>query len=346
MTARQPQVQHAMAAPDRGRLELQVLVLQSTIAGFFVFGALSGMFGQGGSATLAAVAWVAGYHAWHAWYVLRRRIPGEPSALVEALTPLLDVSCITVAWIVLDSSQSPFWAVYLYALVSYARRYFGWRYVALSGFIVGNLVGGRMVISANSGSALIDADLITMVVLAVTLASNSQAVGAGWRRAERQARILAETDPLTGIANRRVFLEELDTLAKTSAAPFALLMLDLDDFKRLNDQHGHLYGDDVLQRVASELAENVRTGDRVARYGGEEFVVAMPHTQLGDATLVAERLRRAVSASTATTVSVGCAVREPGESADEVLKRADDMLLMAKRTGKDRVRWQEMRKSA
>jgi diguanylate cyclase (GGDEF)-like protein len=346
MTARQPQVLRPIAAPDRGRLELQVLALQSTIAGFFVFGAITGLFGQGGTAAFGAAAWVAGYHAWHAWYVLRRRIPGKPSTLIEALTPLLDVSCITVAWIALDNARSPFWAVYLYALVSYARRYFGWHYMALSGFIVGNLIGGRMVISANSDSALIDADLVTMVVLAGTLAANSHAVGAGWRRAERQARILAETDPLTGIANRRVFLEELDALARTSTEPFALLMLDLDDFKRLNDAHGHLYGDDVLQRVASELAANVRTGDRVARYGGEEFVVAMPYTQIGDATVVAERLRKAVSSSTATTVSVGCAVREPGESADEVLKRADDMLLMAKRTGKDRVRWQGMRKSA
>ncbi len=346
MTARRPQVVQAIPAPDRGRLELQVLVLQSTIAGFFVAGALTGLFGKGGAATVAAAAWVTGYHAWHAWYVLRRRIPGSPSPLVEGLTPVLDVSCITVAWVVLDSAQSPFWAVYLYALVSYARRYYAWRYLGLSVFIVANLVAGRLIISASNGDALIDADLVTMVVLAATLATNAHAVGAGWRRAERQARILAETDPLTGIANRRIFLEELDSLAQTSAAPFALLMLDLDDFKRMNDEHGHLYGDEVLQRVATVLVENVRTGDRVARYGGEEFVVAMPRTEIDDATFIAERLRRAVSASTATTVSVGCAVREAGETADQVLKRADDMLLMAKRTGKDRVRWQGLRKSA
>jgi diguanylate cyclase (GGDEF)-like protein len=346
MAARQLQVVQALPAPDRARLELQVLVLQSTIAGFFVLGVLTGMFEKGGGATLAAASWVTGYHAWHAWYVLRRRIPGAPSPLVEGLTPILDVSCITVAWVILDNAQSPFWAVYLYALVSYARRYYSWRYLGLSAFIVANLVGGRMLISASNGRAIVDADLITMVVLAVTLATNSQAVGAGWRRAERQARILAETDPLTGIANRRVFLQELDNLAQTSAEPFALLMLDLDDFKRLNDEHGHLHGDEVLQRVATVLVENVRTGDRVARYGGEEFVVAMPRTQIEDATFIAERLRRAVSGWTATTVSVGCAVREAGETADQVLKRADDMLLMAKRTGKDRVRWQVLRKSA
>jgi len=112
MTARQPQVLRAIAAPDRGRLELQVLVLQSTIAGFFVFGALSGMFGQGGAATVAAVGWVAGYHAWHAWYVLRRGSPGSQRALVEALTPLLDVSCITGGVDRPGQRSVAVWAVY------------------------------------------------------------------------------------------------------------------------------------------------------------------------------------------------------------------------------------------
>ncbi len=158
--------------------------------------------------------------------------------------------------------------------------------------------------------------------------------------------MLAETDPLTGIPNRRIFLEELDQLARSNQSTFAVLMLDLDDFKRLNDAHGHLYGDDVLQHVARVLSENIRTGDRIARYGGEEFVVAMPYTQMHEATTVAERLRQAIATLTATTVSVGCAAREGGETADQVLKRADDMLLLAKGTGKDRVRWTGLRKSA
>jgi diguanylate cyclase (GGDEF)-like protein len=346
MTAGRTQAVSAIAARSSPRLEIQVLVLQSTIALFFVCGALAGAWGRGGVSTAGASAWIVAYHAVHAWYVLRRRIRGRSNAAIEFATPLLDVSCITVAWVVLDNPNSPFWAVYLYALVSYARRVYSWRYFALTAFIVANLAGGWLWITAGDANRAGAADLVTMVVLAVVLASNSQAVGAGWRRAERAARILAETDPLTGIANRRVFLDELDHLATSSPEPFALLMLDLDDFKRMNDEHGHLYGDEVLQDVARVLAGNVRAGDRVARYGGEEFVVAMPQTAIEDATTIAERLRRAVSAATSTTVSVGCAVREPGEGADQVLKRADDMLLLAKRTGKDRVRWREMRKSA
>lgn len=346
MTARRPQVLQAIPVYNRSRIERQVLVFQSTIAAFFVFGVLTGMFGNGGPATLAAAAWVAGYHAVHAWYVLRSRIPGRPDPIIEAATPLLDVSCITVAWIVLGDAHSPFWAVYLYALASYARRYYSWRYMGLTAFIVANLAGARMVIARGDGAAIVDASLVTMVVLSLTFAANSQAIGAGWRRAERQARVLAETDPLTGIANRRVFLAEIEELARSTDAAFGLLMLDLDDFKRLNDEHGHLYGDEVLQTVARVLTENVRAGDRLARYGGEEFVVAMPGIEMAEAAATAERLREAVADSTRTTVSVGCAVREGREPAGDVLKRADDMLLLAKRTGKDQVRWMEFRKSA
>jgi diguanylate cyclase (GGDEF)-like protein len=346
MTAGQSQAVSAISARSSPRLELQVLALQSTIALFFVCGALAGAWGNGGPPTVAAAAWIATYHAWHAWYVLRRRIRGRSNPVIEFATPLLDVSCITVAWVALDNPGSPFWAVYLYALVSYARRVYSWHYIALTAFIVANLTGGWLWMTAGEAHRADVADLVIMNVLAVVLASNSLAVGAGWRRAERAARILAETDPLTGIANRRVFLDELDHLAGSSRDPFALLMLDLDDFKRMNDEHGHLYGDEVLQDVARVLAENLRAGDRVARYGGEEFVVAMPRTGIEDATAIAERLRLAVSATTSTTVSVGCAVREAGEGADQVLKRADDMLLLAKRTGKDRVRWREIRKSA
>jgi diguanylate cyclase (GGDEF)-like protein len=143
-----------------------------------------------------------------------------------------------------------------------------------------------------------------------------------------------------------VFLERLDLLAANQEQGFAVLMLDLDDFKRLNDEYGHLHGDDVLANVAGLLSENVRETDSIARYGGEEFVVAMPGAPLSEAVAVAERLRETVLASTPTSISVGCAVREPGESAASVLKRADDLLLAAKRTGKNAVRSSALKRSA
>jgi diguanylate cyclase (GGDEF)-like protein len=347
MTVGSPNGPPALRERDQRRLELQVLVLQSTIAGFFVAGVLLGWFGTRSTASQLGAAWIGSYHLVHAWYIVRHRAAGRPIRPIESITPLLDVSCITTAWVVLDQAQSPFWAVYLYALVGYGRRYHGGRYFVLAGFIVVNVIFGRLAISFNDGqAAMVNADLVTMVVITGAMASLSHAVGSAWRNAERRARILAETDSLTGISNRRVFLEGLGELASDPRQPFALLMLDLDDFKRLNDEFGHLHGDDVLANVAGILGENLRTTDRLARYGGEEFVIALPDTSLGEAVDLAETLRRVVFESTPTSISIGCAAREPGEAAASVLRRADDLLLTAKRTGKNAVRSAALRRSA
>jgi len=330
----------------RPRVEIHVLVQQSLIATFFTTAVFLGLVGDRGVPEVASALFVAGYHVFHAWYILARRIQGRPIWTVEAVTPLFDVSCITLGWIAVGEPDAPLWAIYLYALVSYARRYFGWRYLALAGFIIANLVTGRVLIQAIAGEAIVDFRLAMMVLLAAALAWNAHAVGIGWRREHSRAQILADTDPLTGIANRRGLLKGLDAMAAERDRAFALLMLDLDDFKRLNDDHGHLYGDGVLQSVAQVLADNIRAGDHVGRYGGEEFLVALPGTGQQEAAFIADRLRRQIASSTVTTVSIGCAVREPGEAAADVLKRADDVLLLAKRTGKDRVHWAGLRKSA
>src|SRR5215216_2446554 len=141
------------------KLEGQVLLLQSAIAGFFVAGALFGWFGSRSTATGVGAVWVGAYHVVHAVYVLRYRIGRAPLSWVEAITPLLDVSCITTAWVVLADPRSPFWAVYLYALVGYGRRYYGPRYLALAGFIVVNVMFGRLAISmGEGGGAAADSD--------------------------------------------------------------------------------------------------------------------------------------------------------------------------------------------
>ncbi|MEI2659840.1 MAG: diguanylate cyclase [Bifidobacterium adolescentis] len=184
---------------------------------------------------------------------------------------MMDVSCITTAWVVLGDAQSPFWAVYLYTLVGYGRRYVGARYAVLAGYIVVNILLARAIIAGGPlNSGIFDSNLLTMMVLALAVASLSHAIGSAWRNAEHRARRLAETDSLTGIANRRVFLEQLDALAAEPSAGFALLMLDLDDFKRLNDEHGHLYGDRVLAQVARDPGRRRRgagTGRAVRRRG-------------------------------------------------------------------------------
>lgn len=336
-----------MPERDQRPLEKKVLVLQSCIAGLFVIGAVSGWFGSNHDAARAGAAWIGAYHVIHGIYVVRWRIRGRTIRLVELLTPMMDVSCITTAWVVLGDAQSPFWAVYLYTLVGYGRRYVGARYAVLAGYIVVNILLARAIIAGGPLNAgIFDSNLLTMMVLALAVASLSHAIGSAWRNAEHRARLLAETDSLTGIANRRVFLEQLDALAAEPAAGFALLMLDLDDFKRLNDEHGHLYGDRVLAQVARILDAGVAEQGQVARYGGEEFVVMMPGASLAAAAAVAEHLRHDVMAQAPTTISVGCALRRPGEPAESALRRADELLLDAKRTGKNSVRTEGLRLTA
>jgi len=159
---------------------------------------------------------------------------------------------------------------------------------------------------------------------------------------------LTMLDPLTGIHNRRSladFLErELDR-ATRYARPFAVILIDADHFKQVNDRHGHAAGDAALKGIATRLRSLARSEDLVARYGGEEFALAMPETDLAKATLAADRFRRAMSVapfeydglSIHLTVSVGVAAFEPGKSNADVLQTADGRLYEAKRAGRNRV---------
>jgi two-component system, cell cycle response regulator len=160
---------------------------------------------------------------------------------------------------------------------------------------------------------------------------------------------LALTDSLTGLYNRRYLMAHLEGLmsrAAEGAQGPAVLMLDIDYFKRVNDSHGHAAGDAVLREVAARIARHVRGFDLVARYGGEEFVVVMPETQLAVAAMVAERLRKVVAAKPIAlgegqdaldlTISAGIAVtREGGDSAAAILQRADKALYEAKGRGRN-----------
>lgn len=155
---------------------------------------------------------------------------------------------------------------------------------------------------------------------------------------------LAATDGLTGIANRRTFEDMLArsfSRAARAGVPLGLVMVDLDHFKALNDDHGHQVGDATLQRVARALAVACRPGDVVARYGGEEFAVLLPDTDESAVRSVAERFRVAVEGvdqEPPVTASVGAA-SFPVQATDatELVKAADDALYESKRTGRNRV---------
>ncbi|MFV3074345.1 diguanylate cyclase [Niveispirillum fermenti] len=160
---------------------------------------------------------------------------------------------------------------------------------------------------------------------------------------------LASTDGLTGILNRRCFMELAQAERERAGRygrTFAVLLLDMDQFKRINDGFGHAAGDMAIRSAASRTAAALRTSDSLARYGGEELVVLLPETDLAAATQVAERVRSAIAAHPVEhegrfiplSASIGVAEwRGESESLDKLLDRADQALYLAKQNGRDRV---------
>ena len=153
----------------------------------------------------------------------------------------------------------------------------------------------------------------------------------------------AQTDALTGTANRRgltQYLAEVHSRAQQGGHGYVVLMVDIDHFKAVNDQHGHAEGDKVLKRVAQNLRDGLRIGDVVARWGGEEFCVLLPRIGVAEAHALAERMATQIAATgkPRVTVSIGVAeVQVRSEDADEVIRRADVALYRAKQAGRNRV---------
>ena len=162
---------------------------------------------------------------------------------------------------------------------------------------------------------------------------------------------MAITDALTGLYNRRYMETHLTALVEQAAArgkPLTALVLDIDYFKSINDNHGHDAGDEVLREFATRVRKSIRGIDLACRFGGEEFVIVMPETDMAVATIVAERLRRRIAsepfpikqgaASIDVTISIGIATLDAvDDNAGNILKRADQALYRAKRDGRNRV---------
>jgi diguanylate cyclase (GGDEF)-like protein len=157
------------------------------------------------------------------------------------------------------------------------------------------------------------------------------------------------TDSLTQVGNRRQFDDSMEremSRARRFGRPLSVVMFDIDLFKNLNDEYGHLVGDAVLRDVARVIRTRVRRDDTVVRYGGEEFVVILPETVLGDATVVAMDLNAAIAGHVleyrglrlSVTVSVGCAELLASDvGSEDLVRRADQKLYAAKRSGRNRV---------
>ncbi len=158
----------------------------------------------------------------------------------------------------------------------------------------------------------------------------------------------ASTDALTGQGNRRaldaLLVHQMEIAERTGQA-FSVLMLDIDFFKKINDDYGHMVGDDALRAFALRVREYLRQGDVCARYGGEEFVIVLPGAPLQKALEVAERIRMGVAQAPLlltpllhATVSIGAATLEPGQTLESLLQAADAAMYAAKRGGRNQVR--------
>ncbi|HEV3171790.1 MAG TPA: EAL domain-containing protein [Actinocrinis sp.] len=166
------------------------------------------------------------------------------------------------------------------------------------------------------------------------------------QRVQEELAHLADHDPLTGLPNRRSLLSTLDAVVDGGGAGGMLLMIDVDNFKDINDVHGHAVGDDALRALARVLGPLVPECATLARLGGDEFAVVLPTAGVDDALALADQMCDAAAASLLpiaakglrATISVGAAPLEPGQTRDEILARADLALYESKGTGRNRTR--------
>ncbi len=160
---------------------------------------------------------------------------------------------------------------------------------------------------------------------------------------------LATFDPLTGLYNRQAILGRLReqvNLANRYKENFSLILLDIDHFRKVNERHGHLTGDEVLEKVAALIRGNIRDTDIAGRYGGQEFIVVLPRTDLASSWVAAERLRSIIETARmkgsganvfSITVSQGLVGWERNDDAASLISRADEALCKAKEKGRNRV---------
>ncbi|MDY6890951.1 MAG: GGDEF domain-containing protein [Pseudomonadota bacterium] len=169
-----------------------------------------------------------------------------------------------------------------------------------------------------------------------------------FRASAEQAHLQSRTDPLTGLANRLAYDQQLENELlryRRYATPFSLCIADIDRFKRINDQYGHLVGDKVLRLIAKVMRTTLRGTDFVARFGGEEFAILLPSTRAESAYQAAEKIRQAVARSpfnfqghpVQITLSLGVAEVTSTDSGDSLFARADSHLYTAKNSGRNRV---------
>ncbi|MEE9216237.1 MAG: diguanylate cyclase [Anaerolineales bacterium] len=349
---------------SRTNLARSIVSTQFALLGLWVVGLLlfSSLNPQGEIAIdLAGIAFLAGAGALALWLLRKGSLNLAGYAISLSWFFFVTASAFLVPEYLVFISA----AFFLPILVSGAVIG-GWApFVFAFGSVAANT--GAVVFAEGAGSApsfvsqsslLVYILVFAVVALSTALISNSlseqiqKSLSNLHQQADQMAK-LAHTDPLTGLSNRRHLFEQLENefaRAQRYRRPFCLLYIDMDGFKAINDQFGHLFGDEILRGSARSMQAVLRGTDLIARIGGDEFAVLLPETDLAGAEHVAEKLRKALAAYgsqlspslPSLTLSVGVGqIGEEDDVIEDILARADKAQYLAKSAGKSLTRTQE-----
>jgi diguanylate cyclase (GGDEF)-like protein len=328
---RDDEVSVALRARLRGDFQLSIITLfgATSVAGIFPFAVYRALTGAYAVALLdAALILLISALTAYAWHSRDTRGASVALVLIYTAGAVASAELLGVAGL--------FW---MYAVI--LANFFLVR-AALAWIVVVAALAALIVFR----SGLSDMGQLVSFVATAVLVSGLAHILADRVAAQRhELQQLAAHDPLTGVHNRRAMAEELARAVEAhrrDALPVALLLFDLDHFKRINDAYGHDVGDTVLRDFCRVLLSGVRAVDRVFRYGGEEFVLLLPGVELGRLQALGDKLRLLIAAELkspggAVTVSGGGAALHGGEHWEHWLARADDALYRAKAAGRDRI---------
>jgi diguanylate cyclase (GGDEF)-like protein len=300
-------------------------------------------------------------------------LPGAPGRDELALAVVAAIALLVAVGLLTSFDRTPMWVLILApaagsllvgAVIRFAgpeasaayALYFAWVVIAAANYLsrTATALHGIFAVAvyaaaiqiAGPGPAPTGVQLAMLAGTAAVAAYVMAGLAVRVRELVRRLEDDANTDPLTGLDNRRALHEQFKrelARAARSRRPLALIVCDLDLFKRFNDAHGHLVGDDALRRVARVLDEITRQAETAARIGGEEFAVLAPDTDEPGAVALAERLRIAIDREFADerpplTISCGIAIHHPGRrAASDLFDAADQALYTAKEAGRNRV---------
>jgi diguanylate cyclase (GGDEF)-like protein len=278
--------------------------------------------------------------AYHVFYTWTRLLRGDNNPRLLPAFWCADATMVSITLVALHDIRNPVFCIYFLSITAIAQLVTRRQMFAYVVWVSLNYTAAAFVIASLDYDVAWPYAIVVTFVLQV-MGVNAALLAGGQERLRNVLASVAVTDSLTGLPNRRHFHRAYpQTLneAVVHRTPLALMLIDVDHFKEINDRHGHPAGDDKLRDVAAALQDVVRRNDMVARYGGDEFIVIAPDTPRESALALAERLRRA-AASCGASVSIGVAIfPEDAQREDALVDAADAALYRAKQDGRNCVR--------